>query len=242
MRYKIKESSPWLFSVTMITVFFSSFALFILLDSFKIVPNLHDFVIIAYFASSIGFAYYLTRFTAVAEIELVIDEEGVNRKWLRQFIFHNKRDEIFRWSDINDYVFQPERQFDHFKLQFKNGTEFKLYHDSSHDEKDDFRQFLADFAQKVEQINNFDNNQRNAITLGHTIYETTWGLISAILAVVFIIGLPILFFILYQNGNIKLNKYLYLLAPYFGAVYYVSEVYSHRKKKKELEDNVNDGS
>ena len=71
-----------------------------------------------------------------------------------------------------DYVFQPDRQFDQFKLHLKDGRKFKFYHNNDHDGKDDFQNFLADFSVKVKQYNNADNDKKNDIRLGKTIYET----------------------------------------------------------------------
>ncbi len=184
-----------------------------------------------------GLAFYLPRFTATADIEISIDEDSIKRRWLRQFIFHSKQEDEFKWTDIDDYVFQPDRQFDKFKLNFKDGTKFKFYHNNDHDGKDDFKKFLADFVQNVEQLNNADNDKRNDIKLGRTIYETTWGLILAVIAVIMIVGFPIMFFILPQKGTPNTSNYFYLAASYIGSIYFVIQVYTHRRRRKDYEND-----
>ena len=237
MTYKIKQSSPWLFVVTLLTVIFSGMAILIFLSSNQILPKGQPLIFILCFAPVMGLAFYLPRFTATADIEILIDDEGIKRKWLRQFILHNKQDDEFKWTDIDDYVFQPDRQFDQFKLHFKNGTKFKFYHNNDHDSKDDFTKFLSDFVQKVEILNNVDNDKRNDIKLGKTIYETTWGLVLAAIAVIMIVGFPIMLFILPHKGTPNTSNYFYLAASYIGAIYFIIQVYTHRKRRKEYEDS-----
>lgn len=237
MTYKIKQSSPWLFILTLLTVIFSGTAILVFLSTNQTLPKGQPLVFILCFAPVMGLAFYLPRFTATADIEILIDDNGIKRRWLRQFILHNKQDNEFKWTDIDDYVFQPDRQFDQFKLHFKDGTKFKFYHNNDHDSKDDFRKFLSDFIQKVEQLNNADNDKRNDIKLGKTIYETTWGLILAVIAVIMIVGLPIMLFVLPHKGAPKSSNYAMLAASYIGAVYFVVQVYTHRKRRKEYENS-----
>ena len=231
--YKIKQSSPWLFITTLLTVIFSGMTILVFLTSNQILPKGQTLLLIVYVSPVIGLAFYLPRFIATADIEILIDEDGIKRKWLRQFIFHSKQDDEFKWTEIDDFVFQPDRHFDQFKLHFKNGTKFKFYHNNDHDNKDDFRKFLSNFVQKVEQLNNADNDKRNDIKIGKTIYETTWGLVLAAIAVIMIVGIPIMLFILPHKGTPKISNYFYLAASYMGAIYFVIQVYIHRKRGKE---------
>ena len=234
MTYKIRQSSPWLFIATLLTVIFSGMAILIFLSSSQILPKGQPLIFILCFAPVIGLAFYLPRFTATADIEITIDSEGIKRRWVRQFILHNKQDDEFKWKEIDDYVFQPDRQFDQFKLHLKNDTKLKFYHNNDHDDKDDFRKFFSDFVERVEQLNNADKDKRNDIKLGKTLYETTGGLILAVFAVIVIIGLPILLIALPTK---KTPNYFGLGVGYTGAIYFLVQVYIHRKKRKEYENS-----
>lgn len=234
MTYKIKQSSPWLYIATMLIVIFSGMAILIFLAIYQILPKGQPFIFILCFAPIIGLAFYLPRFTATADIEITIDNDGIKRRWMRKFIFHNNEDEEYKWTEIADYVFQPDRQFDQFKMNLKDGTKFKFYHNNDYDSKDDFRKFLSNFVERVEQINNVDNNKLNDIKLGKTIYETFWGLILALIAVIMIIGIPI---ILFAFPTKKTPNYAMLGVAYIGAIYFVIQVYIHRKRRKVYEDN-----
>ncbi|SKB63803.1 hypothetical protein SAMN05660477_00416 [Soonwooa buanensis] len=184
-------------------------------------------------------AFYLPKFTSTVEIEIEIDENGISRKWIKQFIFQNKIDNKIKWNEIENYVFQPDRQFDKFKLNLKSNRKFVFYHNNDHDTKDDFIAFVSDFAVKVNEINSEENKSKEEkIKLGKTIYETTGGLILAILGVILIVGLPILFILSPHKGSVKTSNYAMLGASYLGTIYYLVQVYTHRKKRKEYEENL----
>ena len=84
--YKIKQSSPWLFITTLLTVIFSGMTILVFLTSNQILPKGQTLLLILYVSPVIGLAFYLPRFIATADIEILIDEDGIKRKWLRQFI------------------------------------------------------------------------------------------------------------------------------------------------------------
>lgn len=216
------------------TVIFTGVAILIFLSKHQFIPKGQPITFILVFAPIIGLALYLPRFTATTDIEITLGDEGIKRRWLRQFILHNKSDVDFKWNEIADYVFQPDRQFDQFKLNLKDGSKFKFYHNNDHDNKDDFKKFLLDFVQRVEQLNNADNDKRNDIKLGKTIYETTAGLILAVVALIMLVGMPIMLFMFPTK---KTPNYAALGVSYVGAIYYVGQVYIHRKRRKEYEND-----
>lgn len=232
--YRFKQSSPWLWFISFMTFIFLGMGILIYLAKNHVLPKEPKFLVFLIVAPVIGGAFYLPRYTATAIIEMTIDDEGVKGKWLRRFFLSSKPDIEFKWADIDDYVFQPDRKFDQFKLHLKGGTKFKFFHDNGDDSKDDFRKFLSDFMQRVDQLNNADSNKLNDIKLGKTIYETTGGLILAAFAIVVIIGLPILLIVMSAR---KTPNYFGFVMAYTGAIYFLFQVYIHRKRRKEYEDS-----
>jgi hypothetical protein len=207
----------------------------IFLTANHIIPKGQPLIFILCFAPVMGLAFFLPKYTATADIEIYLDNLGLTRIWIRQFIFHNKINDELQWNEIEDYVFQPDRQFDQFKLHLKDGRKFKFYHNNDHDGKDDFQKFLTDFSEKIEQYNNADSNKKNDIRLGKTIYETGWGLILAVFGIVIIIGLPVLIFLMPIKKN---ANYAMLAFSYIGAIYFIIQVYVHRKRRKEYENSL----
>jgi hypothetical protein len=231
--YKIKQSSPWLYIATILTVIFVGMAIVIFLAVNHVFPKGHPIFFILGFAPIFVLAFYLPRYTATADIQITLDDDGLKRSWLNQFFLHENLSDEFKWNEIVDYVFQPDRQFDQFKLHLKDGTKFKFFHNNDHDSKDDFQKFLSDFSKKVELYNNADNDKKNDIKLGKTIYETGWGLILAGFAIIVIVGLPILLILTPTKKN---ANYAMLAFSYIGAIYFLLQVYIHRKRRKEYEE------
>lgn len=151
--FKIRQSSPWLTVATILIVIFVGMAIIITLSANHVFPDHQPLIFILGFPLIFGVTFYLPRYTATADIEILIGDEGLKRTWLRQFIFHHKKDDEFRWNEIENYVFQPDRQFDQFKLKVKDGRKFGFYHNNDHDGKDDFKKLLFYFSEKVNQHN-----------------------------------------------------------------------------------------
>ena len=119
---------------------------------------------------------FLTKYTSVAEIEMIIDDNGLKKRWLKQFPFQKKSNIKIDWEEIQEYNFAPDRQFDKFYIISKKGSEFKLTHNNYH--KDDFSKFLRDFESKV-KAKKSDLNLENDIFKSKNIYEGKTGLTLA---------------------------------------------------------------
>lgn len=139
-----------------------------------------------------------------------------------------KSQQEVEWSEIQDYSFQPARQFDKFKIRRIGGDTLKFYHNNDDNTKDDFIKFIKDFEAKVKEENSRNENE-SRIKEGRTIYETGIGLIIGIFAFIVIIGFPIFLFI----SNFKNNlNYPAIAGVYVGAIFYLTMVIIHRTKKK----------
>jgi F0F1-type ATP synthase assembly protein I len=228
--YKIKQTSIFLWLVSLLGTIYSSILLIASLIKFGLIPSPQGqpIYIIALVAPITFFAFKVPNHIASADIELTIDEDGLNKKWLKQFPFLDRPDIKIYWTDMKDFVYQPERQFDKFKITLKDGTKFKFHHNNDHRDKDDFQKFQLDFEKKVSKLNN-DSLKKNNIKQGKTIYETAWGLISAIIGVIAIVGLIIV--VLFSPFK-KTTNYAMLWASLIGTIYFIYQVYVHRKKKK----------
>ena len=234
MTYKIKQSSPLLWFFSFLTFLLVGMGTIIYLANNNVLPKEPKFLVFVIVASVVGGAFFLPRYTSTAEIEMTINEEGIKRKCIRRFLLGSQSDLEMKWTDIEDYIFQPDRKFDQFKLHLKNGKKIKFYHDNGHDNKDDFRKFLFDFSQRVEKLNNADKDKQNDIKIGKTIYETTGGLILAAFAILIIVGLPIFLIAIPTKHS---PNYFGLGTAYIGAIYFLVQVSIHRKKRKEYEDS-----
>lgn len=227
--YNIKQTSVFLWIFSLMASIFAGIGLMILIiKATGFIPKDQPIFIIALVAPIIFFAFKVPNFTAAVDIELTIDNEGIKKKWLRKFLFQNRPDSSIYWTEIMDFVFEPDRQFDKFKITLKDGTKFKFHHNTDHDNKDDFQQFRLDFEKKIAKINS-DKDQTNDIKRGKTIYETVWGLILAVIGIIMLISIIVIFIFFPIR---KTTNYAMLGASAIGTIYFIFQVYDHRKKNK----------
>lgn len=232
MTYEIKLSNPWLYIVTKMTTLFLGIGILLLLETQGLFPGSVKLVIILAIVIVYSAIFILPKFTSVAEIEMTISEEGIQRKWIKQFLFYNKADDEFQWSEIDSFVFQPGRQFDQFKIYFTNGTKLRLYHNNDLDFKDGFIEFLANFQNKVEEIN--QQKGKTQIKRAKSFYETRLGLVLVWIFVVFVIGIIVLLFLTPKKGHLTPAIFFGLAASVSGGVYYVIQVYVHRRDRRNM--------
>ena len=167
--------------------------------------------------------YLLTRYTAVAEIQMIIDNDGVKKKWIKQFLFQKKPNIKIGWEEIVEFNFEPDRQFDKFFIVIKSGAEFKLTHNS--DDKDDFEKFIKDFQSSVNKFNIASGNS-TSITKGENIYEGKTGLVLAGFgAVILVVLLSSLIF-----NTTKPSNFGGIGIACLAISYFIYQVYLHRKK------------
>ena len=224
--YNIKQTSVFLWIFLLLASLFAGTGLMILVTKTGLIPNEPIFTI-ALVAPIIFFAFKVPRYTATVDIEITIDNEGLKKKWLSQFLFQKRPDINIQWTEIKDFVFEPDRQFDKFKLTLKDGTKFKFHHNTDHDNKDDFQQFRLDFEKTIA---NHNKDNLNEIKRGKTIYETFWGLALAGISVVMLLAIIVMFIFFPIK---KTTNYAALGASMIGAIYFILQVYVHRKNNKD---------
>lgn len=225
-KYKIKQTSPLLWVISLLLTIFIGGGIIIALAAYGIFPKGQLILFAITFIPIVIAAFYIPRYTSTVEIQIIIDENGIEKNWLNQFVFCNQPDLKIKWTENNDFVFEPDRQFDKFKITLKNGVKIKFYHNNDHVGNDDFISFLIDFENKVKELNN-DQDLSIDIKRGKTIYETVWGLILAGFAIAMLIGIPIL---LFAFPTSKTPNYGLIGMSYVGALFFLIQVIIHRQK------------
>ncbi len=221
--FQIKASSWVIYIVTLLTIVFGGSVLGIALLPTKGNPP----VAITMTVVVLGGAFYATRFTARAMTEWTLTESEIQLKWLDQFIFHNKPDLNISWADIQEYKYQPDKNFDLFKLKLIDGTVIKLWHNTS-TTNDDFKRFVGAFERRVQQHNQRNNDTTIDIKRAKTIYETKLGLAMAVFAGLCLIAIPVLLAVLPNKSKVN---WAGLGAVYAGGLFFIFQVLSYRNKK-----------
>lgn len=186
-------------------------------------------------------AFFLQRFTSTALVEVTLTKKDISIRWLSQYIFHHYPDKTILFSDIESYKYQPDKNFDLFKLTLKDGSEIKLWHFAL-TFKDDFDKLVMDFPQLVTSFNkrvtqkahshtdiSHAENKPLTIKRAATIYEGDGAIFIAIFAVIVVIAVPL---ILYFNPSDRQKNPFVLLAPMGGAVFFLTQFYRYRKRNK----------
>ncbi|MBA5246470.1 hypothetical protein H1R16_10745 [Marnyiella aurantia] len=230
MKYNITQTSQFLYTVTFLITLLSGIFTLVLL-----VPKGVSFLIfLALFAPIFILAFYLPRFTSTAEIEIIMDEKGMERKWIKQFLFQTREDDYIHWMDIESYIFQPNSQFDKFKLNLKNGSNFAFFHNNESSNTDDFNHFLRDFITKVEEINTKPGDKKQPIRIGKTFYETTLGLVIAIFFVIIIIAVPTVLIVVPGKDKASSSTILGIISSSAPIIFFIFQVYTHRRKRRQI--------
>lgn len=186
-------------------------------------------------------AFFLQRFTSTALVEVTLTKNDVSICWLSQYIFHHYPDKKILFSDIESYKYQPDNNFDLFKLTLKDGSEIKLWHFAL-TFNDDFDKLIMDFPKLVNNFNKrvsqkaqsqaditYTDNEPQTIKRAATTFEGDGAVFIAIFAFIVIIAIPL---ILYFNPGDRQKNSFVLLAPMAGAIFFLTQFYRNRKNNK----------
>ena len=192
-------------------------------------------------AGIVFLAIYAIRLTSFAKVEITLENDAFSMKWLEQFLFSNRQNITIPFHEIASYIDSGDYYWDWLKIEKIDGSIYKIWHSNWFFSKGDYDEFVVAFVTSVKNYNenNLTNNKTDKktkiIKRKQSIYETTGGLILAGFCVLIIIGLPI--FLLLSPVSSSRPNYFGLFIGYGGAIYYLVQVYVHRKRKK-----INDGS
>lgn len=193
---------------------------------FKFIGDLSQLVFIVILG---GVWYLISRFTkniAMGQVVLEIKQDGIQVDWTKQIVFHNKKHLLIKWEEIKDYMVQPEQYFNLLRIRTKDKRTFKF---NMIGENDDFHLF---YEKLEKEIKTKTKNDSIDIKRAKNIYETKYGLISAIfMGVVIVIGL-IAFLVIEPKGSSKHN-YGLLIASLAGGIFFIIQVLNYRKKSKD---------
>jgi hypothetical protein len=227
--YTFKQTSPAIWIITLLITIFIGITTLIIIAVNKVFQTNSVVPVIITLVPFIILAFTLPRYTSTALMEISLSEAGIKKSCLKSYLFQQKPNDMeIAWMDIKDYVFEPARQFDKFKITLQDGSKFKFFHNNDENKKDDFLKFITDFEEMIKLINS-EKGLEKAIKKGKTIYETNLGLALAAFAVIIMIGTPILLLVFKPQ---KTPNYAGIAGVYVGAIFYIIQVVVHRIKPK----------
>lgn len=220
--YRIKQSSPIIFIITLFLLICSPLMFFKDVMNETHQKNLVMILIVALFFG----AYYLARFVSTTIIQIKMNDTAIKIIWAKQFFLQNRSEFEIEWIDISKYKIEPEKNWNTFQIISKKNNKFQLRQNIDDEGKDDFITFLKDFEIKVKEINS-DNIELNHIKRTPTLYESTAGLIFAIFLIVSLVVLTIGMLM----SEHRISNPAAIVAVYFGVFFYIFQVYNYRKNK-----------
>jgi hypothetical protein len=221
--FKIKSSSWVLFILTLMTVLIGGVLLAIKIFPTKNNPGLALPIVLGFFI----LAYFATKLTSIAIIEVTLTDQTIYFKWFKNYLFQSNSEWTINWSDIVEYKFQRDRNFDLLKLKLADGQTFRIWHNNGFT-KDDFYNLVSAFEKRVLNYNEAHSATPNIIKRGRTIYETTAGLVLAIIAGLSLFAIPILIYFLPSKAKINWAGFG---VAYAGGLFFIGQVIYFRRKK-----------
>ncbi len=221
--FKIKSSSWVLFLLTFMTVLIGAVLLAIKFFPTRNNPGLSISIVIVVFI----LAHFATKQTSIAVIEITLTKQKIYFKWFKNYLFQSNAEWTINWSDIAEYKFQRDRNFDLLKFKLTDGKIFRIWHNNGFT-KDDFYSLVAAFEKNILNYNENHNATANIIKRGKTIYETNAGLVLAIIAGLCLIAIPILIYFIPTKSKIN---WVGFGAAYGGGLFFIGQVIHFRRRK-----------
>jgi general stress protein CsbA len=196
----------------------------------------HLIVIILIFITLFA-SLYLQQFTSRGQVQISIAGSTIGIKYLTQSIFSKKTDQTILLNNIESYKYQPDKNFDLFKLTLKDQTEIRIWHYTGF-AGDDFGKLVLDFPKIVTNYNSHQENTSAVSTAGEnkqtgikrekTLFEGKIGLLLA----GFAIFLIIMFIYLMITNKLRGSSGPFgLLASVSGAIFFLNQFFKYRKNE-----------
>src|SRR5690606_34574953 len=116
-----RHQTRWQYGITLLLMIFGAGGIGYLLKQKLVIPN-SDIVIPCVMIGLVWLGFYLARRTAVADVAITVDDDGISQTWLSQTVFSNEPDVFIRWEDMTEYMFEHGfRGPDIFRIRTING-------------------------------------------------------------------------------------------------------------------------
>lgn len=180
-----------------------------------------------------GLVFLLTQYFATAKMVITMGDEGIRRVWETQFPGNWRADEDIKWAEVTEYLYQPEKNYQVFKITLTAGRVIKLYR-AWYAGKDDFTRFRKDFVQKVEERNRSGGREGVKIRMSRSFYESKTAYVIAIIGVVLLVVASLVVLALSFYRGPHFGNFVSLGAGYTMVLYFVAMVYRYRQTRREL--------
>jgi len=228
--YYIRNTSPLMFFLNVFVVNVIIMGTYYILKINDYIPTLTTLQLAILVLCQFSLVIYLIRSTAIVKMEISLSDQRLRIKWLNQYLFHKIDDYDILFSDIKEYVFENDQNYDVFKLTLKDNSKIKI-HQSIFYYNGEFDLFKKDFNEKIIIFNLSNGLNNHSIQEGKTFYETKAAIVVYYVLIAVLIAIPIVIIILQLNWR-KPSLLASLGTLYFSSFYFLLLVNQHQKPKQ----------
>jgi len=189
-----------------------------------------EYIGIALVFGIFGLCWYITKFTSKGEISIMIDDDGIKIKWIKNYTLYKYKDRDIKWDEINSYKLTPDRWFDIFKIKMIHGRNFVFERDSLKDNIDDFNDFFSTLEKKIRKYNK-DDSKLYKIKNAPTLYEGFSGKVLLGFAIVVMAGGVVVLIVGLFKGIKNYSSLFGLLGAMCGGIFTIVTISQMNKKK-----------
>ncbi len=215
--YKFNSTRIWIFLPILIILIVS--VSIILSDLLKPYEGFLGFVL---FLIQVVISFILSWAISTIKLEVIIDESKIKIRKLKGILPYETKE--FEFTEIDEYKYTPDRNFDTLKIKLKNRKTIRLVRlDTVVNRNKEFNKFVNRFSSIVNKLN--DENKTEIYRVLN-FYETKQGIY---IAYIFAICIAFLIVSLFLTPN-TMNKAGAIVAI-MGGSFYIFQVIHFRRKK-----------
>ena len=232
MNYRIKTSSRYHYVLTVVVL---PMILTVIMTSITgplkyYKGTAFEYIGIAIVFGIFGLCWYLTKYTSNGELSIMIDDNGLEIKWIKNYLLYKYRDRKISWVEIKSYKLTPDRWFDIFKIKMIQGRNFIFERDSLKNNDDDFNNFFSELGKRIRKYNK-DESKLHKIRNAPTLYEGLSGKILLGFTVLVMAGGFVVLVVGLFKGIRNYSSLFGLLGAMGGGLFTIITIRQMNKKK-----------
>lgn len=133
-----------------------------------------ELILFIQFLAIFATSFYLAQIFSMAKAKVVLEKEGIQHIWERRFVLSREKNYTIPWNKVDTYVFEQDKTFDSFIINFTNKTRYKIVRLNILPIKDDFYQLVKEFPELSNNYKNelYSDSEIKLIREGKSFYES----------------------------------------------------------------------
>ncbi len=155
-----------------------------------------------------------------ANADFSVSEKGFSVTWTKNFAFWQEPNYVFRFEELQEYVFEPWGDVYRLKVKTKDGKTIKFLFKNSKNDTASFTSFFEDLQICINSFNNKDKDISNNLSVGKTFLESrTAQVFGVFLAAIIFWGWSRLF-----SGETTTKNMPKMVIATIAGVFYIGQI------------------